>query len=161
MNILIPNGTSRHVKAISQYIRDRLPTRVVDVMTKAVVTLSPDDNFAEAVELMARRDFRHLVVADDEQKLLGVVSDRDILRVTGRAGDWQAKQIRHVMTADPISVTPETLLSSAASTMVRRKINCLPVVDHAGVVCGIVTSTDILTCYQNTLESIESLRPDR
>jgi CBS domain-containing protein len=136
------------MKAISQYIRDRLPTRVADVMTKDVVTLSPDDNFAEAVELMAKRDFRHLLVADDAQKLLGVISDWDILRVTGRVGDWSAKQIRHVMTADPVSVMPETLLSRAASTMVRKKINCLPVVDVANVVCGIVTSTDILTCYQ-------------
>lgn len=65
------------MKAISQYIRDRLPTRVADVMTKDVVTLSPDDNFAEAVELMAKRDFRHLLVADDAQKLLGVISDWD------------------------------------------------------------------------------------
>ena len=161
MNILVPGGALRHVKAISQYIRDTLPTRVADVMTKAVVTLSPDDNFTEAVELMAGRDFRHLVVADDEQRLLGVISDRDILRITGRGGDWQAKQIRHVMTAAPISVTAETLLSSAASTMVRKKINCLPVVDGDGIVCGIVTSTDILTCYQNTLEALESLRRDR
>ena len=158
MNILISDVRTRHVKAISQYIRDKLPTRVADVMTKDVVTLSPDDNFAEAVELMARRDFRHLLVADDEQKLLGVISDRDILRITGRAGDWQAKQIRHAMTADPISVTPKTLLSRAASTMVRKKINCLPVVDDANIVCGIVTSTDILTCYQQTLESLESLQ---
>ncbi len=158
---MISDVRTRHVKAISQYIRDRLPTRVADVMTKDVVTLSPDDNFAEAVELMARRDFRHLLVADDEQRLLGVLSDRDILRVTGRAGDCQAKQIRHVMTADPICVMPETLLSRAASTMVRKKINCLPVVDDANTVCGIVTSTDILTCYQKTLESLESLRHDR
>jgi CBS domain-containing protein len=158
VNIIIPDVRTRHVKAISQYIRDRLPTRVADVMTKDVVTLSPDDNFAEAVELMAKRDFRHLMVADDAQKLLGVISDRDILRATGRVGDWSPKQIRHVMTADPISVMPETLLSRAASTMVRKKINCLPVVDVANVVCGIVTSTDILTCYQKTLESLESLQ---
>ena len=62
------------------------------------------------------------------------------------------------MTADPISVMPETLLSRAASTMVRNKINCLPVVDNANIVCGIVTSTDILTCYQKTLEALESLQ---
>jgi len=42
--------------------------------------------------------------------------------------------------------------------MVRKKINCLPVVDNANIVCGIVTSTDILTCYQQTLESLESLQ---
>ena len=90
-------------------------------MSKAVITLSPSDTVAKSVELMATGDFRHLVIADDEQKVLGVISDRDILSVKGRISEWRVKKIQEVMTPTPITVTQETLLSSAVATMIAKK----------------------------------------
>jgi predicted transcriptional regulator len=55
----------------------------------------------------------------------------------------------------PITVTQETLLSTAVATMIAKKINCLPVVDDTGTLCGIVTSTDVMKFSQNLLESME------
>jgi len=133
-------------------------TRVADVMTKGVITLNPNNSFAKAVELMATGNFRHLVIADEEQKVLGVISDRDIFRCQSRIAEWQVKQVGEVMTSQPITVTPETLLSVAVSTMVSKKINCLPVVEDTGTVCGIVTSTDIMKSYHSMLESMEHTR---
>jgi CBS domain-containing protein len=104
---------------------------------------------------MATGDFRHLVIADDEQKVLGVISDRDILSVKGRISEWRVKKIQEVMTPTPITVTQETLLAVAVATMLSKKINCLPVVDESGTLCGIVTSTDIMKFSQNLLESME------
>jgi len=55
----------------------------------------------------------------------------------------------------PITVTQETLLSTAVATMIAKKINCLPVVDDTGTLCGIVTSTDVMKFSQNLFESME------
>ena len=121
-----------------------------------VVQSSPQDCFAKAVELMATGDFRHLVIAGEKQTVLGVISDRDIFRCQGRISEWQSKQVQEIMTSNPVTVTPETLLTAAVSTMVSKKINCLPVVEDSGTVCGIVTSTDIMKSYHNMLESIKA-----
>jgi predicted transcriptional regulator len=55
----------------------------------------------------------------------------------------------------PITVTQETLLSTAVATMIAKKISCLPVVDDTGTLCGIVTATDVMKFSQNLLESME------
>jgi CBS domain-containing protein len=142
-------------KAPGQSKQDSDPIRVGDVMSKAVITLSPNDSVAKAVDLMGTGDFRHLVIADDEQKVLGIISDRDVLSVRGRISEWRVKKIQEVMTPTPITVTEETLLSRAVATMIAKKINCLPVVDQTGALCGIVTSTDVMKFSKNMLESME------
>jgi CBS domain-containing protein len=55
-------------------------TMLSDVMTENPVTLKPDDSALDAVELMLGRKFRHLPVVDDDGKILGIVSIRDLLR---------------------------------------------------------------------------------
>lgn len=132
---------------------------VADVMTHKTVTLSPHHGFAEAVSLMADRHFRHIVVADTGGQILGVISDRDILRTLARTSNWQVKDVGQIMTRDPITVKPKTPLSVAVAKIVAKRINCLPVLDDEGKVCGILTSTDLLKSYQKLLESLENNRP--
>jgi acetoin utilization protein AcuB len=128
-------------------------------MTQKTVTLSPHHGIAEAVSLMADRHFRHIVVADTSGQILGVISDRDILRTLARTNNWQAKDVGQIMTRDPVTVKPETPLSVAVAKIVAKRINCLPVLDDGGKVCGILTSTDLLKSYQKLLESLENNRP--
>ena len=132
---------------------------VADVMTRKTVTLSPHHGFAEAVSLMADRHFRHIVVVDTGGHILGVISDRDILRTLARTANWQTKDVSQIMTPDPFTVKCDTPLSVAVAKIVSKRINCLPVLDDEGKVCGIVTSTDLLKAYQKVLESLESNRP--
>ncbi|HSF56534.1 MAG TPA: CBS domain-containing protein [Candidatus Binatia bacterium] len=132
---------------------------VADVMTRKTVTLSPHHGFAEAVSLMADRHFRHIVVVDAGGHILGVISDRDILRTLARTANWQTKDVSQIMTPDPFTVKRDTPLSVAVAKIVSKRINCLPVLDDEGKVCGIVTSTDLLKAYQKVLESLESNRP--
>jgi CBS domain-containing protein len=63
------------------------------------------------------------------------------------------------MTPDPVTVKRETPLSIAVAKIVSKRINCLPVLDDEGKVCGIVTSTDLLKAYQKLLQSLERTRP--
>jgi CBS domain-containing protein len=62
------------------------------------------------------------------------------------------------MTRGPVTVKRETLLSVAVAKIVAKRINCLPVLDDEGKVCGILTSTDLLKAYQKLLESLEKNR---
>ena len=127
---------------------------VGDVMTNEVVSLSPKHNFADTVNLIANRHFHHFVVVEDE-KIVGVVSDRDILRGLARTDNWQRKEVGQFMTVEPTTVKASTDLTTAISKMLAKRINCLPVVDPDGKVCGILTSTDLLKSYHAVLESFE------
>ena len=131
---------------------------VADVMTRKTVTLSPHHGFAEAVSLMADRHFRHVVVVGTGGQILGVISDRDILRTLARTSNWQTKDVSQIMTRDPVTVKCETPLSVAVAKIVAKRINCLPVLDDEGKVCGILTSTDLLKAYQKLLESLDNNR---
>ena len=131
---------------------------VADVMTRKTVSLSPHHSIVEAVSLMADRHFRHIVVVDTGGQILGVISDRDILRTLARPHNWQTKDVSQIMTPDPFTVKRETPLSVAVARIVSKRINCLPVLDDEGKVCGIVTSTDLLKAYQKLLESLERNR---
>ena len=79
-----------------------LSPTVADVMTTDVVTVSPHQSLADAISLIAIHHFHHLVVVDLDAKIIGVVSDRDILRAGARTPDWHSYAITEVMTPNPI-----------------------------------------------------------
>ena len=138
----------------NQHDRGQGTRCVDDVMTREVVSLSSHHNFEDAVNLISNRHFRHFVVVDNGQ-IVGIVSDRDVLRGLARTDNWQEKQVSEFMTVDPTTVRPDTSLSDAIAKMLDQKINCLPVIADDGTVCGILTSTDLLKAYQKELESVD------
>ena len=131
------------------------PASVADVMTRDAMTLSSNHSFAAAVSLMAERHFHHIVIVDTRNHVVGVISDRDILRALARTPSWDTTDLSQVMTRDPVTVKGETPLPVAVSKMLEKHINCFPVVDDDGTVCGILTSTDLLKSYHQLLESLE------
>jgi CBS domain-containing protein len=134
------------------------PASVSQVMTREVLSVYPSQSFAEAVGLMANRPFRHVLVIHPNGRLAGVISDRDLLRVMGATMDWKEKKVSDVMTQDVFTVSPETSLSIAAREMLARRVNCLPVLyDENKQVCGIVTSTDLLSVFEKLQASVEKL----
>lgn len=132
-----------------------LPTCVEDVMTRSVVTLYHGQTFGEAVALMANRPFRHILVVERDVRLVGIISDRDLLRILARGHEWKNIAVEDIMTKNMVTVRPQTPLSVAVGDMLARRINCLPVVDGADRLCGIVTSTDLLTAFQKIQASLE------
>jgi len=125
-----------------------------DLMTRQVVTLSPHHSFADSVSLMAQHSFRHFLVVE-AGRLVGVVSDRDILRVLPRATKWQRISVSQFMSTDVVSVKPDTEISLVVGKMLSKRINCLPVIDDNNNVCGIITSTDLLKAYRSMQETLE------
>ena len=131
---------------------------VADVMTRHVITMSPHQSFSDAISLMANHSFRHFLVVDTANQLLGVVSDRDILRRLARTANFEGTSVSQLMSRDPITVTPDTRLSHAVGKMLSKRINCLPVVDDTKNLCGIITSTDLLKAFRSLQESAEQKR---
>jgi CBS domain-containing protein len=148
------NNTDENIDSPGHRLVDR-PMTVADVMTRHMITLNPYHSFADSVSLMAKHSFRHFLVADAAGRLVGVVSDTDILRVLARTTNWNATSVIQFMTHDVITVEPETEISVAVGKMLSKRVNCLPVVDDENNLCGIVTSTDFLKTFRWVQETSE------
>lgn len=120
--------------------------RVVDIMSTAVVTMKVTDVITSAHAEMEVGMIRHLPVVDDHGRLVGVLSDRDILN----ARNAKAK-ISDVMTRDVISIRPDVPAAKAASIMLDEKISSVMVVDEHGTLVGLVTMTDYLDLARRAL----------
>lgn len=128
--------------------------RVGDTMTAQVATLLRNDSLTIADDVMRLGRIRHLPVLDDEGgEVVGIVSQRDLFRgALARAlgyGEHAQRKVldslvvKEVMSTEPVTTTPDTLLADAARVMVERKIGCLPVVE-GGRLVGILTEGDFV-----------------
>ena len=125
---------------------------IKDRMTRPPITAPPEMPMQEALKLMRERGIRRLPVVDKEGKLLGIVSDRDLLHASPSDATslsvWELNYLlskvtlKELMTTPVITVTPETPVQEAARIMAEKKIGGLPVV-QAGKVVGIITETDL------------------
>lgn len=128
---------------------------VADMMTREVVTVNEEDNLADILDGMDRYRFRHIPVVD-EGRVVGVISQRDILRCTvsdfertsvADERDVRVKEgtfVAAIMTREPQTVTEDTPVAEAARLMLEGRFGCLPVVDDRGHLIGIVTEHDML-----------------
>lgn len=145
---------------------DPVPTHttVGQIMSRRVVTVSMDDTLAKAEALFAEFGFHHLLVLE-QCRLVGVISDRDLLRAsspfTGTLNETTRdlatlnKRIHQMMNRALITVDRETSLDQAAQLLIDNRISCLPVVTEDGRVEGIVSWRDLLKAYL----AIHALQP--
>jgi len=128
----------------------RIPVRAV--MQQNVVTISASDRLSTVEDIMTLGRVRHMPVVH-AGKLVGVVSERDLLRaslsnLSGHRHDERRAflhvvEIARVMSTPPIVVRSDATVNEAAHIMAEKKIGCLPVVDGDELV-GMITETDIL-----------------
>lgn len=119
--------------------------KVGDFMTAEPVTLNEDDDLGHADTVLRLGRIRHLPVVRGE-KLVGLVTHRDILRVLGKnAPPWGRSTLAaDVMTRELTTVGRETPLRKAARVMLKHKLGCLPVVEANGRLVGILTEADLV-----------------
>ena len=120
---------------------------VREVMTRELVTIGLETPCEKARRLMDDHRIRHLPVVD-EGRLVGLVSDRDVRSASGHPAAVAAR----IMTAPPVTVTPETRVEHAARLMLDGAFGSLPVVD-GDTLAGIVTSTDLLRAFMRVIET--------
>jgi len=133
--------------------------RVVDVMTKDPLIVTPSETVAQADELMTANKIRQLPVVN-ERELVGIITDRDIRSFLSdsllSAPEAREKalhtRIAEVMTTDPLTLSPDDNLQEAVELLINEKIGGIPVVDEAEGLVGIVTYVDVLRCFLNRLQ---------
>lgn len=130
---------------------------VEGIMSRDLVTVAPDATLTEVRRRLHDGQFHHMPVLEDGH-LVGVISDRDLLRAISPFLDTYSEEQRDVQTlsqvagdimrTDPITVAPETDVEEAANLLLDNQISSLPIVDDGRLV-GIVTTKDLLSHYTN------------
>jgi CBS domain-containing protein len=126
---------------------------VAELMTPSPIHVRPGASVDQALSQMGEADVRHLPVVDAAGRLVGIVSDRDLLRVISKPGGGQLK-MQDVMTRDVLTVRPTTLAREASGLLLDHKIGGLPVIDDDGRLVGMVTETDFLRVAHQALGGI-------
>jgi CBS domain-containing protein len=120
-----------------------MPNRIVDVMTPNPLTLPESTLVLEAAEAMRANDIGDVIVTDDRGKLLGIVTDRDVVvRVVAEGRDPRATRVGDIASRDLTAVAPSDRIDHAVDLMRTRAIRRLPVVDQERPV-GIVSIGDL------------------
>jgi len=133
--------------------------RVVDVMTRAPLTVTATETIGEADDLMSQNKIRQLPVVKGKE-LVGIVTDRDLLSFLSGSLLASPEQrelalktrVREIMTSDPITVGPDDDLEEAVELLIEEKVGGIPVVDETEGLVGIVTYVDVLRCFLNWLQ---------
>jgi len=131
-------------------------------MTREVITVDPDKTVFDAQDLMAQNKIRHLPVVDANQKLIGIVTDRDIRSalpynfIKDACSPEQREEIcaltvKDIMTRDPISISPTYTIQDALLMIQNSRVGALPVVDDEGKLSGILSVRDLLRAFINVL----------
>jgi len=121
-----------------------------EIMISPVMVLSETAIISEALSLFHKRKFRHVPVLSEKKELIGMLSDRDVLRYLGDSAIQNNKEshsifntITKVMTTDVVSASSDTDVRYIARLFVEGKIGAMPIVD-SGKLIGILTRSDIL-----------------
>ncbi len=112
------------------------------LMTEHPVTVSPHTPLADARDLLLHRDFRHIPVVDGDGLLVGIISDRDLLRIEGAMTPGHT--VARIMTSDVITAGRGDSLEHLIDLLVDRDVSAVPVVEADGRLVGIVSWVDIL-----------------
>ena len=137
---------------------------VQDYMSHPPIVISAKTPVSEALKMMRERTIRRLPVVDSSGRLVGIVSDRDLLHAEPSPATslsiWEITYllgkitVEQVMTRDVLTVGPATPVEDAAQIMVDRKIGGLPVVTGDRVL-GVITETDIFRVFALVLGAHE------
>ncbi len=129
-------------------------------MTRKVTTVDQEATIFDAQELLAENKIRHLPIIDKDQRLIGIITDRDIrsaLPYKSLLGHSSQKEkvselkVKDIMTKDPISISPAYTIQDALLLIQNSNVGALPVVDDNHKLKGIISVRDLLRAFINVL----------
>ena len=141
---------------------------IAEVMNTDLYTLGPDSSVADARRLMAEHHIRHIPIVAKGNRLVGVVSQRDVLAAADSSlvvtAEDEAAQEAHIdvstiMTVSVNSIEESASLRGAALYLQKQKIGCLPVV-RGEILVGIITDSDFVAIAINLMEQLEESEPE-
>lgn len=126
------------------------------IMSTPIITAEFDQSLQEGWQVMQQHNVHHLVLLNRRNALMGMISDKDILRVTSGVGELElnGRSAADVMMGDLIrrkllTVSPDTPILEIAHGMLEQGISALPVVTNRDELKGIITRTDLLQAILN------------
>ena len=112
---------------------------VAEVMNKSVVTVDPTASIGEAAEKMIEAGVGAVVVMEDMARIVGIVTERDILRAVAQRARAAEAKVRQWMTESVVTIEPDTEIKDAAKMMFEKNFRHLPVVNKEGRLMGIAS----------------------
>ena len=133
--------------------------KVVDVMTRDPLSVTPSETVGQAEELMAENKIRQLPVVKDHA-LVGIITDRDLrsflsgslLSTPEARENALGAKVSDLMTTNPLTVSADDELQDVVKILLEEKVGGVPVVDESEGLVGIVTYVDVLRCFLNRLQ---------
>lgn len=125
---------------------------IEEIMNKEIYSLLPSNTVKDAIQLMREKNIRHLPIVDEQNKVIGLVTEHDIKNIVSSNPNEDSTLpnnqtlLEKIMVKDPIVGHPLDFIEEVALTFYESKISCLPIVS-GGKLVGIVTTTDLLYSY--------------
>lgn len=117
-----------------------------------VITIRPDAMLLAAAEAMSKNNIGALVVSPDGQAVVGIVSERDLVRDLARLGTGAVKRtVADVMSSDVTTCAPDATVDELMETMTKRRIRHVPIL-NGDVLAGIVSIGDVVKMRLDELE---------
>lgn len=129
---------------------------VIDAMTARVISVEPTATVQDAIARMLDAQIGSVAVCDAD-RLVGIFTERDVLRLAGEGADFRALRVGDVMTTRLVTIAPDDDVVAAATLMQERRIRHLPVIQD-GNVLGIVGIREVLRAL---VERLWSLRDEQ
>lgn len=115
-----------------------------EVMTKDVASVAPDVSARGAARLMAEQHVGSLPVVGEGRKLIGIITDRDlVIRVMAPGHDPEATQVDSIMSTDLVTCYPNDEIEEATDRMMNYQVRRLYIVDRDGILVGVIAQADI------------------
>ena len=134
-------------------------SRILAAKPATVLSIGPNELIKEALSMLARYDIGALVVTDEGDDLVGILSERDIVRRANSVGDILSLKVGDVMTRNVIVGVPQDDLMSVAHTMTEHRFRHLPIVEGRRVL-GMVSIGDVLKAqrdaYRGQIDTLET-----
>ncbi len=109
-----------------------------------VFAVKPGDMIADAVSMLSEKNIGAVIVKDDAENVVGILSERDVVRRLGEKGkDALAMRVHDCMTPDPYTCPPETTLDEVMAMMTQKRIRHLPVTNGDKLV-GVISIGDVV-----------------
>jgi CBS domain-containing protein len=134
----------------------KMRIRCRDIMTSELRTASPESTLQEAALLMREGDMGSVPVVE-AGKLVGILTDRDIVVRAVAEGRGPGSSVREAMTGDVVSVRPDDFAFEAVRLMGDRQVRRIPVVNEDGSLAGIISMADVALEMEDEKEIAETL----